>query len=58
MPRRKKLSQEKLENRHEIIRKFREANDNKPATALEIAQWAMDHGLWKPQPVEVRMQLA
>lgn len=55
---RRKLSQDKLENRHEIVRKFREANDNKPATTEEMAEWAMNHGYWKPRHSEVRKQLA
>ena len=58
MGRSKKLSQERLENRHEIIRRYREENDNKPATTVEIAEWAIRKGLWKPQPVEIRLQLA
>jgi hypothetical protein len=54
----KKLSQEKLKNRHEIIRKYREENDNKPVTTVEVAEWAIQKGLWKPQAVEIKMQLA
>jgi hypothetical protein len=56
--RRRKLSQDKLESRRTIIRRFREANNNKPATTLEIADWAIRKGLWSPHPVEVRSQLS
>ena|ERR1044072_7016444 len=55
---RTKLSQESLKNKHEIIRRFREANNNKPATTEEIADWAMKIGLWQPRQIEVRKQLA
>lgn len=57
MPRRK-LSKEKLDNRREIVRLFREANNNKPATTIEIAEWAIRNDLWNPHPVEVQKQLA
>lgn len=53
-----KLSAEKLERRHEIIRHFRETKKNRPATAIEIADWALNNGLWRPHPVDLRKQLA
>src|SRR5713226_2576001 len=54
---RRKLTQERLESRHEIIRQFRKANDNKPATTTEIANWAMRNG-WTPSPIEIERHLA
>lgn len=53
----RKLSQEKLETRHEIVRQFRKANDNKPATTAEMANWAVRNG-WKPTPIEIERHLA
>jgi len=53
----RKLSQEKLETRHEIVRQFRKANDNKPATTAEMANSAVRNG-WKPTPIEIERHLA
>ncbi len=53
-----RLSAERLERRHEIIRLYRQAHSNRPASSLEMADWAMRNGLWKPKPVDLRKQLA
>lgn len=55
---RRKLSQQRLKDKQEIVRKYRETHDNQPATTVEMAHWAIEEGLWKPQLVEVRKQLA
>jgi hypothetical protein len=55
---RRRLSQDKLQNRHEIVRRFREENDSKPSTTEEMAEWAIKKGYWKPRHAEVRKQLA
>ncbi|MBA2731451.1 MAG: hypothetical protein H0U54_01025 [Acidobacteria bacterium] len=55
---RNKLSAERLERRHEIVRLYRESHGNRPASSLEMADWAMRTGQWKPKPVDLRKQLA
>lgn len=57
MPR-QKLSAEKIAHRQDIIRRYREAHHNRPAEAIEIADWALRSGLWKPKPLDLRKQLA
>lgn len=47
---RRKLSAEKIAHRQDIIRRYREAHNNRPAEAVEMADWAMRNGLWKPSP--------
>ncbi len=55
---RRKLSKEGLRHKQEIVNSYREAHDLRPATTVEIADWAIEQGLWKPQLVEVRRHLA
>jgi hypothetical protein len=55
---RQKLSKNGLERRQDIIRRYRQAKKNRPATTLEIADWAMREGLWKPHALDVRKLLA
>lgn len=57
MPHRK-LSAEKLERKHEIIRLYREAKKNKPSSSSEIADWAIQNDLWRPHPEDLRKLLA
>jgi hypothetical protein len=54
----RKLTAEKLERKHEIIRLFREAKKNKPSTSMEIADWAIQNDLWRPHPKDLRKLLA
>lgn len=53
-----KLSAEKLERKHEIIRLYREAKKNKPSSSAEIADWAIRNDLWRPHPKDLRKLLA
>jgi hypothetical protein len=55
---RRKLSAEKIEHRQDIVRRYREAHHNRPAEAIEMADWALRNDLWKPKPVDLRKQLA
>jgi hypothetical protein len=55
---RRMLSAERLERRQEIVRLYRESHHNRPASSIEIADWAMRKGLWTPKPVDLRKQLA
>ena len=55
---RRKLSQESVKHKQDIVTRYREAHENRPATTVEMADWAIQQGLWKPQLVEVRKHLA
>lgn len=55
---RRKLSAQRLEQRHEIIRLYREAHKNRPAATVDIAAWAIQNNLYTPKPVDYRKQLA
>ncbi len=55
---RRKLSAERVTRRQEIVRLYREAHSNRPASSVEMADWAMRTDLWKPKPVDLRKQLA
>ncbi|HKA22247.1 MAG TPA: hypothetical protein VKN18_28470 [Blastocatellia bacterium] len=55
---RRRLSQESLKHKQDIVAQYRAAHENRPATAVEIADWAIQHELWKPHLVEVRRHLA
>ena len=55
---RRKLTQESLRHKQDIVTRYREAHENRPATTMDMADWAIDQGLWKPQLVEVRKHLA
>lgn len=55
---RRKLSQESLKHKQDIVTQYRDAHDSRPATTVEMADWAIQQGLWKPQLVEVRKHLA
>lgn len=54
---RRKL-QTKREQKHEIVRQYRRAHDNRPASTLEIAEWGYRQGLWRPKEVDPVKQLA
>jgi hypothetical protein len=55
---RQRLSAERLARRQEIINQYRASHHNRPAEAVEIADWALRNRLWKPKPVDLRKQLA
>jgi hypothetical protein len=57
MPRSKVL-EASLERRQEIVMRYREAGQKWPATSLEIADWALRAGQWKPTQQALRKQLA
>lgn len=37
----------------EIVRQYREADNSWPASAREIAAWAIAQGLWQPSPRDI-----
>lgn len=41
-----------------VVRKYREAGQAWPASARDMAGWAIDNGLWNPQPSAIRAQCA
>ncbi len=41
------------EKMQRIVRKYQEAGNDWPASAKHIAGWAIQKGLWKPQPSSV-----
>lgn len=53
-----KLSEQKTQRRWEIVRLFREAHRNAPATSLQMADWAIEHQIHIPQKLDYRKQLA
>lgn len=46
------------EKLQEIWRKYENAHDSMPATAREVARWAIGRGLWKPQPSSIEKRCA
>jgi hypothetical protein len=42
----------------EIVRKYKADGNEWPATTREMAQWAVDSGLWAPQPSAIVGQCA
>lgn len=46
------------EQLQEIVQKYRDAGERWPAPAKEIAGWAINNGLWKPQASSVVSQCA
>jgi len=47
-----------LENMQDIVRQYQAAGLSWPATARTVAFWAIEQGLWKPQPSDVVDQCA
>lgn len=41
-----------------IANKYLEANDERPATARDMAAWAIRQGLWQPNPTDLIEQCA
>jgi hypothetical protein len=54
----RRLSQETIERKQEIVRLYRAAHNNRPASAVEMADWALKNELWRPKPSDLRKQLA
>lgn len=54
----RRLSQETIERKQEIVRLYRSAHKNRIASAIEMADWALKNDLWRPQPSDLRKQLA
>lgn len=53
-----KKSSTGVERRQEIVDLYRQAKQKWPATSLEIADWALRTGQWRPSPQALRKQLA
>lgn len=47
-----------IEQNQKIVAKYRQAGQKWPATAIEIAQWALDKRLWEIHPSRVLRQCA
>lgn len=54
----RKDAEASLDRRQEIVALYREAGQKWPATSVEIADWALRTGHWKPSPQALRKQLA
>lgn len=46
------------EKMQKIWREYEEAGNSTPATAREVARWAINRGLWKPQPASIEKRCA
>jgi len=57
MPRRRDV-ETSVERRQEIVGLYREAGQKWPATSVEIADWALNSGQWRPSQQSLRKQLA
>lgn len=53
-----KASQRKSQLRQDIIRQFREAHHNAPASTLQMADWAIAKQIHVPRHIDYRKQLA